>query len=642
MATPFISPLKTSSGTFYSLISPSKDITSQFGDDQKVLLSNFVCLNIPKINVQPISGENYLQLNGIQSAVNSGIENVSDLNISLAQHFQNYILNFEQLTLDNPNYVKSKKSTGERIFFKWLNEVGAMRYRTANFLEKNSSINEERYVEEDESAIYKRVVKFIGDISVTNVVEKGSISYQESYILIPSNTGYTPTVLFKTESDPNYNLGNKFLGTNEFIEGRDSSSSHPDGLSISAYYDDDVDNSYNTRVSFNDSTNYTKNIVLSNSNLEFISSNLDGVGIDFDPFSYNQIVSNPNINSISEFNSTPLSGDFEFNVILIYYRVYNRNNPLDFETNLFGVYFIDRITQTALDGAFIQSVKKYKFDADNSQIGNSWGLKLNLQISSNSKDNTIETIMNEYNTFSMSMFMETSVMLQNLLDTTQEYQLRLVNLENRVNALESYVSSNNNVFALKSEFDQLVEDFNNSNVLFSNTDSILELISQLSDKVNAIINGDVNSNVSLDFSKISAGSGIKLDKSNFKIEISSEATSYNSPQLTEFQEISYETVHILRNLNNYHKIVTSEIFTFNKDYKFIVDNKLTTNWKVGQCIDISLGFILDLGIFEFQIFTYDLKGELIKIYVMNNFNKKNNIKIVCIDDVESIFSIDTY
>ena len=641
MATPLISPLKTQGGTFYSLISPTKDITAQFGDDAKVVLSNFVCLNLPNINVTPVNNENYIQLNGIQSAVNSGIEGVTDLNIALAQHFQNYILNYEQLLLDQTDYVRSKLSVGERVFFKWLKEVGGIRFRLANASEKNSSISEPRFVEEDDSDSYNRVVKYVGDISLVNLVERGGVSYQESYMLIPTNTGSTPDILFKINQDSNYNIGDEITGTNEFIEGQSLSNAHPQGLSVSAYYDDDINNTYEMEDTlFTDPSNSTKSININSGTLEFLRTNLDGISIDFDPFSYQKIASDVDIQSIQEFNGTKNSSDFEFNTVLVYYRVSDKGNPLDNQINLFGVLFLDQIQQTSSDGAFIERYKKYKFDGDSNQLGNSWGFKLNTQITSNDNDVTVETIINEYNTFSMSIFSDLATNVQNILDITQNYQTHISSLSSRIDALELQQISENLNFASKIEFNSLKSDFENANLLFSNTEAVLELISQQSDKLNQIINGETNANLVFDFTGINNGDGIKLDKSASSVTISSTATSYNKPSITEFNEIGFTTEYILNSLNNYNKLSGNDSFTLTENYSYIINNK-NISWVTGQNLKISFGFDLNLDIFNFDIYTYDLTGEnLIRIFSLNNSNKSKIIDIICIDQNILQFSVD--
>lgn len=639
MSTPLISPLKLQGGTFYSLISPTKDITSQFGDDSKVVISNFVCLDIPNININPINGENYLQLNGIQSAVNSGIESVTDLNISLSQHFQNYILNLEQLVLANPNYLKSKKSVGERIFFKWLKETGAIRFRTANEGEKNISQSGIRFVEEDESSNYKRVVKFIGDISLNNIVEKGGVSYQESYMYIPTHSGSTPDILFKSEADSNYNVGDQFIGTTEFIEGQIASDGHPEGLSVSAYYDDDLNNSYQTSPDFVDVNNTTKSINLSSGTLDFLVSNLDGIGIDFDSFSYAKIAENPDIQSLSEFNATNIAGDFQFNTILVYYRVYDKLNPLNYETNLFGVYFLNDISQTALDGAFIERIKKFKFDKESDQLGNSWGLKLNMQITSNDKDISVESVINDYNTFSMSMFSEVSVNIQNLVDVTQEYQKRISKIENNLSSIEDSLLNLTDNFSSKSQLEELKTKFEEANIIFSNTESILDLIANLSDKVTSIVNGETNANIVLDFSKLKAGSGINIDNKDSHIIINSKVVGYNKPVISEFQELSNETVHHLSSLSNYHKLIGNDGYSLTQNYSFIIDNQ-SNNWKIGQTLRLSINFDLNYSLFNIDIFTYNSSGDLYKIFSLNDSNKSKIIDIICIDNNNLEFSID--
>ena len=118
-----------------------------------------------------------------------------------------------------------------------------MRFRAATNLEKNPGVTRPLFVEEDEqptgSRQYRRVVKYIGDIDIVNNVDKTGEAYTELYINVPTEVGGTPTILFDTISDSNYQPSLKIQGKDEFILGRNASTVQPQGLSINAFYDYD-------------------------------------------------------------------------------------------------------------------------------------------------------------------------------------------------------------------------------------------------------------------------------------------------------------------------------------------------------------------------------------------------------------------
>ena len=165
-------------------------------------------------------------------------------NVNFTESLQNYALNLEELIISDANYDNTvQRSVAERVFFKWMKETGAMRFRAATNIEKNPGVTRPLFVEEDEqptgSRQYRRVVKYIGDIDIVNNVDKAGEAYTELYINVPTEVGGTPTILFDTISDSNYQPSLKIQGKDEFILGRNASTVQPQGLSINAFYDYD-------------------------------------------------------------------------------------------------------------------------------------------------------------------------------------------------------------------------------------------------------------------------------------------------------------------------------------------------------------------------------------------------------------------
>ena len=151
-----------------------------------------------------------MQFQAIEVPVFAGLIATPSLEIS----FQNYCLNFESTVLSDPNYDPNlKKTVSERVFWKWLKEIGAVRFRDANANEVVASLDqvntsiidgfpysEKRWTEEDDyltgngSPIprYERVVKYIGECDIVNSVQNNVNSYSEVYIHVPTNDGATP------------------------------------------------------------------------------------------------------------------------------------------------------------------------------------------------------------------------------------------------------------------------------------------------------------------------------------------------------------------------------------------------------------------------------------------------------------------
>ena len=340
---------------------------------------------------------------------------------------------------DNDFDTNLKKSVAERVFFKWLKEIGAIRYRTATSTEKSATAGT-LFVEENVSNSgtrrYNRVVEYLGDIDVTNNVDKGGQAYTEIYLNVPTKVGNTPTVLFESISDSNY-MPDMIItpGNTEYIYGRNSTTLHPDGLSTFAFYDDDINVTYTDPnaqwwLTPNPDSYFTEPVTFTNPTsvqitkyssdypgvdpftpITYQRSKLDGVSIDWNADDYYDIAVDPAISTIQEYNSSFKAKNFSFNAILVYYDLYDVSNPNDRATNLYGVIFIDNVTDTP-STSYIQRFEKFKPNLITGLNGNSYGLKLNLNFDTSVDNATIETIINDYSQFSMDLFIDTSVQLQ--------------------------------------------------------------------------------------------------------------------------------------------------------------------------------------------------------------------------------------
>lgn len=252
---PLIKPIQTKKGMFYTFQSSLEDLTLTFNNNtNKFRFSKFALLRIPEIGVptSPLTDNRLQFLASGESPLLDGLS--TNQNINLAQSFQSYALNFESLLISQDAYHRElKRNVSERVFWKWLKELGAIRWREADSAEVISTLpsGEMRWAEDwsDASATtYNRVVKYIGDIDVINSVRSNDNSYSEIYIHVPTNVGTSPTVLFNSWPDVNYHPDMLIVNSPgdpldlEFLNGRHWNDTHPyAGMNLYAHYDLDAD-----------------------------------------------------------------------------------------------------------------------------------------------------------------------------------------------------------------------------------------------------------------------------------------------------------------------------------------------------------------------------------------------------------------
>src|SRR5690606_24631748 len=186
---PLIKPIQTQKGIFYSFQSAIEDLSLTFNNNtNKFRFSKFALLRIPEIGLpSTIDKDNKVQF--LAQGETPILNNLSvDENINLANSFQNYALNFESLLISQPSYNREKKlNVSERVFWKWLKELGAIRWRNANNTEviQTLPVGDNRWAEDwydPTQTTYNRVVKYIGEIDVVNSVRNNDNSYSELYI----------------------------------------------------------------------------------------------------------------------------------------------------------------------------------------------------------------------------------------------------------------------------------------------------------------------------------------------------------------------------------------------------------------------------------------------------------------------------
>ena len=574
--TPFIRPIQLQGGTFYSFSSASEDLGFTFNNDGKqIKFSNYVLLNIPKIS-RPLNGpgnyENYIQLDAIPGAFEY-VTNGKTQNMMFAESFQNYVLNLETVLTAYPSYDPNKLQTiSERVFFKWLKEIGALRFRNATSSETSSST--QLFTEENSSSIYNRVIQYIGEIDVVNSVKSSADSFSEIYVHIPTSVGATPLVLFGSIDDINYSPGINAINipsdplNTDYIYGRTYLQTNPSGLDTFAYFDstlqtygatagtllgslptitvpgeyqllkydftsqhhitgwwfeypeaasywtqpaDPITGSFNTVQ--NDSL-MIKGIKSDNSLLELYlqRSRLDGISIDFNKSDYYPIASNPAINSFTDFNSLNETTSFNFNAVLIYYTVTNTTTN-ESANNLFGILFLNDVEESSSSGGYIPTFTKYKPNSISGMNGNSFGLNINLKFDINTEDSVTITSVNEYAPFSMQLFVNALNELGSAADTLTSEAVEIAKLTAELDNVKSLIYSTADLQNINTRLTTIEQQLVNSQAALANSSTIMSLIQRNYNEILNIYNNLTSVTVAYNMDGIAQGQGITIDKS---------------------------------------------------------------------------------------------------------------------------------
>ena len=634
-ASPLIRTPQLQGGTLYTFSSAARDLSRTMNSDNlKFVFSKFVLLDIPDFkSLDPDTFgtyDNYMQFNTIDGVIQNQAYS-SDDNINWAEGMQNYALNLENLILNDSGFDDTlNRSVSERVFFKWLKETGAIRFREATADEKSAVLvnaGTKRFVEEDEKTTgterYKKVVKYIGDIDIVNNVQKAGDAYTELYIYVPTEVGSTPVVLFDSISDDNYEPGLRIEGTSEFINGRDSSTVHPEALDLRAFYDYDdplagagsggytdgdanwmgqttppteFDSYFTEPTAFDNPANddivkYREdyNLTPSGKYVAYRRSKLDGISVDFNPQDYAGIQTDATISTIAEYNSTAGSKNFQFNAVLLYYDVYDPSDTSTKSTNLYGVLLTDNITETP-SGGQINRFQKYKPNELTKENGNSYGLKVNLKFDASVVAGGVSTLINDYNTFSMGLFSDTVALMQQAINESERNRNSLSTLQDQVESLESRSFALDSISELEQELDLLRTQIQNSQLAFASSQSLLDLIANNADNIQSIIDGRLSTNLQYNTDVLLAGAGIILDKNTpNKVIVTQTTQEYKLPTVYNSSSVEISTTNPL-DLNTSNNVANISLRSFTNMVRIPTVNAALSNIKI----------VIDDSVFKFK------------------------------------------
>lgn len=655
MITPLIKQINRNSLITFPSSLEDFNISGQGSVNREVFFSHFALLNLPDITTTQSSNINCLDVERFQkffvNGRNVGADGVGD-RIDISESLQNYMLNYESLLTEQSHYDKSKlETTSERIFFKWLKEIGAIRYRKSS----DSVTNDIRYQEESVSANYNRVIQYISKIGAQGKVYGKKNSFNEVYVNIPSSLGMTDKVLLKSVEDTNY-FSNMVVVPDvdsEFINGFDSNDTPPNGLSTQAIYDKDVSveytsedmngtpvanwndyylglNSYLTDGDFSEDANDLVTMKFGAKTKTFLRPKLDGVKIDFDVTSYSNEARN-----IEDYNSKFSHGSYDFNCILLYYTVTDlvtRESAI----NLYGVAFIGDVKQTAVGVSSIERKSKVKSDNIIGNVGNGYGFRFNFKLDSRQEDINPKIEIDEFetNTFSMVQFTETMLRMNEILGRYEKLQEANDILIKKNESLLSFIEQLG-VGNINDRFEEINKTIQQSQTVDN------QLIDQLYKKLNEILSGqtDVDVNIVTSF-LASRGLSFQFDETNNVMRLVNEIQDYDSTNKMVLQSSIGNINNIKLESDKKYVLFDSDIAVINP-VNIVLDD--TINWKNGQTI--SIGFDKNMVASQIPLKIYT-DADSKKVNVPFNYkitedylNSGDVINVTCIDKNDFKFII---
>ena len=642
MATPLIRLPQEQGGTMYAFSSAARDLTRAYYNPDLVFeYSKFALLDLPVVSEPaPGSTNNYIQFDNLfdGGVPYDGNDPDDNANRHFAQTFQNYALNLEDFILNDDDFDSTLYSSdSEKILFKWLNHIGAFRVRNATSQEAATGFP--RVIEENNSELtgseYSKLVQYIGDIDVSNDKNYQGNTYNEIFINVPSSVGYTPEVLFKS-SEYNTTATQYPINTN-YINGRDGQT-HPDPNINLDPISDNIDSTINLDV--NETYNY---------------------GIDFDEAAYAKIVNDSTLNNIFDYSKR--GGDFRFNAILVYYDVYSKSNGGNKSTNLYGIILLDNWKQDpGSSGWYIPEFTKYKPNDVTGLNGNAYALKLNVKFNSSLDNVGVEKNINDFSTFSMDIFFDTTSSLENASKILIEANKNYSDLVTRFEDLETLFLTQLEQEDLVSRINTLETAIENAALNFSSSSDILDMLSSTNQRLNQIINGEIPTEVQYNTDVLRAGDGIKIDKSS-KNAIKVHNTNYGY-SLNELYSYKIANGQIISNLNsetpfNPSYSDTDSIWTrikkydnlvriyleenaFNNNLNIYLDDSVTT-FKKGQTIKFTFKTpILNLNNHKINIYTDKQNGWILKASIPSTdlLSNKPYIEMICVDEINKTFELE--
>ena len=519
--TPIISQQRLNCATFYTFPSAMEDIGLNINErNNKVSLSHYVVLNIPKIQLSSASGSmdemnsNLIRMWKVAdgTAIGGLSTDTVDINSWLPATLQNYAMNFETNLRNQSSYdFSSAKSVTERVFWKMMQKVGALHLK--EFKKDNLT-----YYCEADSDVTNHIIKGFGYITASSQSSKAHTIDTETYIMIPSSYGQMQYIMKEVE-DNNYVIGKSYTSTNpegtrNHLEGHVGGNEYQEGFR-QAFYDNYLDTQYDVvKQHITDDVAYNAGDYINDAlEMDFDINDLKTIIADGKNITYDDLAILPQYRKAAQ---------YDFNAILVYYTISDSvgNN---IATNLYGIIVLD--SAQSEDGKTIISeigkdiapytpmtIKSYtKTSSSGAQFGSSYSIRLDIQTAS-IYDNT-NNIITDISTAESSTLTDFNEVVSNLNDCVKIMRSNAVAVSNMNLVVQSTK--------------QLVADTSAS-------------VKSLGQTVNDILHGNIRDISANDVSATSIHVGEIIFNSEDKIEVVNDKEQVTGLQDSPIRIYSYD------------------------------------------------------------------------------------------------------
>lgn len=400
-STPILDKLREKGATFYTFSTAINDIDRcAMNAIVRMQPSKFVLCKLP----------NWANLENVQTLfyppVDMGAEAGESPNLLFPKVIQNYMENMIQYA-NQEKIDASYESVAEMCWWKMLRKLNAFKTEIHETVTIN---NTDKYIYKEvaDSEKYESVVKYIGDINILNNVSVKGQSYTEVMLYVPTRAGQSSGIRFCT--------GNVQYGTNEIPK-------------------EDNPNEYSLGMSEED---YAAKAIYDNEARKYEVATQEAMsGVYFDADTENT------------------TNEFEFNCVLVYYDIWNTNDPNNTKcTNLMGVLFMNDFGTTS--GSNTGTWPNYKKLSEiDEHSGNAYLFRINLKTVNKSTQVTSEITVNDSDTVSMQLYLEA---LEKVNDLNEMYREIFYKFNGIIQAFDNFTTLNAkypDLFSLESRLREL-------------------------------------------------------------------------------------------------------------------------------------------------------------------------------------------
>ena len=290
--------------------------------------------------------------------------------------------------------------------------------------------------------------------------------------------------------------------------------------------------------------------------------------------------------------------------------------------------------------------------------GNAYSLKLNIKYNTSLDNVGVENSINDFTTFSMDLFFDTTSVLENATKLLMQANDRYAGILDRLNVMENMVLSSEDAQEMSAQIASLQTQVENASLNYADEASLLDMITEINRRVNSIVNGTIPTEVQYNTNVVFAGPGIEVDKSTAnKIKINNINKGYQFPTLFQWDNNTsavgvkidafdpntadqYGMYVRLKDFSNMLRVITTST-TAIEDVNIYIDDS-TNGWSNGQIFRVALDNITINGN-NIKIWTSTSTGydqAVANIDPSQLITTTPYIEIVCMDSSNYVFEAD--